>query len=488
MKTGRTALWRRIAVLGAVVLPAAGALLGVVSAQAQFVTVTSPYQQLTWVSGMQGSDLYGIAVRSDDYLIVTVEPGFPGDDGYMHLLAPWDHAITAANRFGPQMTGGAYLPVIDGNYVYVEDGDVQPHTSPNYAHVALHRVGLWNGADLGIAAWVRPEGHFALALDHLNGDLIIGDFVGGQWEIVDLDPNTAAETMITTWSTIANIGVATNPSGSEIFVDDGSAYKVIDHSGNLKYAIPTSRSSPAITVVPSGCFANNAVFQLFDPQDMWRVANPSATSTAATPLATASPPGTQPYVGGVTYDPWGNVVVGYENEVIVLHCPNFKEPTNPGNTNSQGDNGNPQQNRGKPPAPGGGAVPVPGSGGHGALAGPGAPPPAPALQPSTATQAQTSAAQQAAQQPMTVGGFQAGAQSATSPNMVGVADVHEQQPVLGMSAVAVDPSRDDRVSPLRMAPVGVGTIVVLGLLAWWGSAPRRPRPVDLALTSGRLRR
>ncbi len=451
---------------------------------AQYTSVTPPYQQITWAAGPGGSDLLGVAVRPDGYLITDYEGGSPGDDGYLHLLAPWDTTVGPANRFGPHI-GDVGQPVILGDALYVAGGPVQPPSSPNASHVALHKIGLSDGADLGIVAWVAPQAVLSITADHANGELLAIDPQGGQCSVVDVDPQSGAETRLFSCGTSGDTleGLATDSSGQHIFLGDSADVRVTDRAGNIQYVVAAHDSPDAVVMVEQGCFAGNLVFN-DDEQDLFRLANPSSTNNSATPLAQAgAPPGGQPTIGYLTADPHGNVVAAYQNEVVILACPGYKKPNPPGNTNGPTTPGSNPGGQPRPTLPAGPQAPVSTTGGgHGAvLAGPGGPV-APAAQPAPATQAQTSTASQAAQQPMSVtqGSYQAAGQVATAPNVVGVVDVPDHQHVMGMTAVAID-NRDD---PVQHLPLGVGVVALIGAGAVLVTRRRSSMPAPRLLSSG----
>lgn len=460
---------RAIRVLLALTLALLSLLGRVSSAGAQYDTVRNPYKQFPWASIQSGTGLWGLAVRPDDYAIVSIIDNNAADDGYLHLLSPWDRTIDASNRFGPLLHPCA--PVIENDAVYVA-GPIQNGSSPHAGLVPLYELDERSGSVRRVVTWLDPLACVGIAAEGTTGKLLVAALQHGsaELEVDEVDLASASVTPL-----IHNIAVGgieslwSSPSGDQIWIGEDSPPGIAAYarSGQLEYAIGPPSSPDGLIVPTAGCFAGS-LYYTDDAANVYQVQLPN---TASVPLAASTRQATsQANVSRMAVDPSGNLVVVFYNEVIVITCPDYQWPVPPNHHTTGGGNGpNGTGPSNQPTTPGGVSAGGGQPGNHAALSGPAAPA-APGLQPAQATQAQTSTSSQAAQQPMAGvnSASQAAGQAASVPNTVGIIDVPDQHPVMGMTAVPADPP----TGTPAYVPVGIGATA---LCAWtWASTRRRP--------------
>jgi len=469
-RPGRKQGLRTIRMLLAVSLALVSLLVGAMTAGAQYDSVRSPYKQFLWASIQSGTGLSDVAIRSDDYAIVSIIANNAADDGYLHLLSPWDRTIDASNRFGPLIHPCGVVAM--DNTLYVPGAPDSSPSSPHYGLVPLYQMDDQSGAIRRVVVWLDPRACYSFGAEGSTGKLLAGGHEQGSsgLDIDEIDVSTGAVTpLIRNITNAVTEGLWASPSGDQIWVGEDSPSDIAAYarSGQLEYVIGAPTSPDGVGVPTSGCFAGS-LYYTDDAANVYQVQIPN---TASVPLAaTSRQPTSQPNVAKITWDPAGNLVVLFYNELVVIACPDYQWPAPPDHHDKGGQsNPNTSGPSNQPAAPGNGST----SGGqpanHSALTGPGAPA-APALQPAQATQAQTTTASQAAQQPMAGvnSASQAAGQAASVPNTVGVVDVPDQHPVMGMTAVAADPPTGTPV----YVPIAVG----MASLGAWTCACTRQRP------------
>ena len=488
-RMGPTACGRRLALAAVLAAVGATALCGtaVTPVRATWQTVGPAFTEWRWAWGSTG--LVGVAVRPDGYLLVVAGGGGIGGDGRLHLVPPWGGPVSAGNAFGPAGLNPLHLAVLDGS-VYVTHAQLSASDTPetdvtvlDAATGAYRRTIPWTyGSDTGIA--VDPQNHRLL----VQGSPA-AQHQPGLWE---LDPASGAATMLVAGEALPppNLNLAFSPDGSTIFYSDGNELDALSRNGTVQYTVKSAGSQPAVGGIVEqpggrGCMSGNLYYTSGGPTDtsiaLYQVQPPYAANRFSVAAQHASPTGPAAYAD-LTTDTQGHLVASVSGDVVLVACRGAFTPPAPPPPGSHGlapPASGPALRAAQPPA---GAV----AGGGGANVPSGFALPGPrsgvALQPAPATQAQTASAAANAHQAASQASGEAAAQGSVAPNAVGLVDVVDEEPVMGLSATAVQPW-----SPGGLLPLGLAAVTAMALAAWYslrrdaplpspatGEGPRRP--------------
>jgi hypothetical protein len=428
------------------------ALLVAGSAHANYASLASGYVQHDWVTSSPGA-LAGMAMRPDNKLIVSAPRGNPwsrSNDGYLHLV-PDGGSVDSSNRIGQSLDIAGITIRNNSLYAFSSHatgcGTNHPCKWPMYELDAetgevIRLLDYWQGSPNVLV--VDPKTNL-LAFDEYEGPDNSAGFV------TEYDPDTRAVTrLFSRDATYDSLGFS--PDGETVFVGLFDRIQAYSRGGVVLYEIKTANSNNCCVPgqVPNGyvyeqggsCFYDQLAFRDHFG-NLFLVSRPSASSTAATQIATAlTDPATNPVSGYMAADVHGNLVANLHDRIGWVGCTN-------------GAGGQPPPSQANPPP---GKRP-PGSGQHtGQFAGggdngvnqvtfaaPAAPsgPGIPSGQIASGPQSQIASASQAARQAPSQVAYQASAQTASqgavAPNAVGLADMPGEDPALSFSASGLVP-------------------------------------------------
>ena len=472
---------------GCFLLPLLALCSATVASRADWASVQRPFAQWRWASEPSGAGLTGVAVRDDGWLVVAEPLKLSNNtgDGYLHLLPPWQSRVSPGNRFGPQID--PYRVVIRKGRLYVlgntplsyqgSDCPIYEVRADTGALLRRMPVPAFCGSDLAVS----PLAPNAIYLE--NATPPFG--APSAQEIDALDPDSGSVTPFIQPGpggapNFAYTALAFARGGFPFFVFAPAPAQPVqpktfgvyayDSSGRELYQILPPNTSPFPDQLGGGialtanCQGSPELFYLSGAEpppavppaetDVYGVVNPSAISITSNQVARSPITNASPEDGAMTLDRSGRLVVAEASYIMLLTCPGFHEPTPAPATQSP----LPSATALPPPTPTPAATPQPVIPTH-ADQPPLGPPPVLGSGGTPAGPGLSTAAQP---------------QSAAVPNPAALADAPDQQPVMGLTATALEPA-------LLLYAVAAGLGALTTVICLQGGPSRRPR---LAIRQG----